>query len=70
MYNFSVNPIAELEDRKSTEVHQKSIEKRIHELESTVLNVVLLFVKLIRILYANTVFKLSLQSLVKDLRHS
>ena len=46
---------------------RKLIERRIHELESTVLNVVVLFVKLIRILYANIVFKLSLQSLFKDL---
>ena len=46
---------------------RKSIEKKIHELESTVLSVAPLFVKLIRILYANTVFKLSLQSLFTDL---
>ena len=46
---------------------RKSIEKKIHELESTVLSVAPLFVKLIRILYANTVFKLSLQSLLTDL---
>ena len=47
-----------------------SIERRIHELELTVLNVVLLFVKLIRILYADTVFNLSLQSTDKDVCHS
>ena len=35
------------------------IEKRIHELELTVPNVILLFAKLIRIFYANTVSKLS-----------
>ena len=48
---------------------RKSIKSRIHELEPIVLNVVQLFVKLIQFLYANTVFKLYLQSIVKDLRH-
>ena len=47
-----------------------SIERRIHELELTVLNVVLLFVKLIRTLYAKTVFNLFLQSPDKDMYHS